>query len=139
VSIVGSRESQGWEMKVWGANGFERSYTLLGNAGSTSKYSYDHGGHLDTVFDGTHVFYRFEYQRLMTESGYDPWLLTAILDGDWHVLLKNKYLWGRVSEQNLANGEVYRYEYRLKGRKVIQTKVTLPTGESKLFTLRDQF
>jgi YD repeat-containing protein len=109
------------------------------DAGYTRKYSYDHGGHLDTVFDGAHVYYRFEYQRLMTESGYDPWLLTAILDGDWHVLLKNKYLWGRVSEQNLANGEVYRYEYRLKGRKVIQTKVTLPTGESKLFTLRDQF
>jgi hypothetical protein len=33
VSIVGSRESDGWEMKVWGPNGFERSYTLSGNAG----------------------------------------------------------------------------------------------------------
>ena len=25
VSVVGSRESDGWEMKVWGPNGFERS------------------------------------------------------------------------------------------------------------------
>jgi hypothetical protein len=33
VSIVGSRESDGWEMKVWGPNGFERSYTLAGSAG----------------------------------------------------------------------------------------------------------
>jgi hypothetical protein len=33
VSTVGSRESDGWEMKVWGPNGFERSYTLAGNAG----------------------------------------------------------------------------------------------------------
>jgi hypothetical protein len=33
VSIVGSRESDGWEMKVWGPNGFERSYTLVGTAG----------------------------------------------------------------------------------------------------------
>ncbi len=33
VSIVGSRESDGWEMKVLGPNGFERSYTLAGNAG----------------------------------------------------------------------------------------------------------
>jgi hypothetical protein len=33
VSIVGSRESDGWEMKVLGPNGFERSYTLSGNAG----------------------------------------------------------------------------------------------------------
>jgi hypothetical protein len=31
VSIVGSRESDGWEMKVWGPNGFERSYTLVGS------------------------------------------------------------------------------------------------------------
>jgi hypothetical protein len=33
VSIVGSRESDGWEMKVWGPNGFERTYTLVGCAG----------------------------------------------------------------------------------------------------------
>jgi len=33
VSIVGSRGSDGWEMKVWGPNGFERSYTLAGGAG----------------------------------------------------------------------------------------------------------
>jgi hypothetical protein len=33
MSIVGSRESDGWEMKVLGPNGFERSYTLAGNAG----------------------------------------------------------------------------------------------------------
>jgi hypothetical protein len=33
VSIVGSRESDGWEMKVWGPNGFERTYTLVGSAG----------------------------------------------------------------------------------------------------------
>jgi Domain of unknown function (DUF6531) len=105
--------------------------------GHIRKYSYDHGGHLDTVSDGTHVLYRFEYQRLMNEAGYDPWLLTAILDGDWNVLLKNKYLWGRVSEQKLASGEVYRYEYRLQGREVLQTTVTLPSGGSKLFSFRD--
>jgi hypothetical protein len=33
VSIVGSRESDAWERKVLGPNGFERSYTLAGNAG----------------------------------------------------------------------------------------------------------
>lgn len=106
-------------------------------AGHIRKYSYDHGGHLDTVSDGAHVVYRFEYQRLMNEAGYDPWLLTAVLDGDWNVLLQNKYLWGRISEQKLANGEVYRYEYRLKGREVLQTTVTLPLGENKLFSFRD--
>jgi hypothetical protein len=33
VSIAGSRESENWEMKVQGPNGFERSYTLSGSAG----------------------------------------------------------------------------------------------------------
>jgi hypothetical protein len=33
VSIVGSRENDSWEMKVWGPNGFERSYTLAGSVG----------------------------------------------------------------------------------------------------------
>ena len=33
VSIVGSRESDNWGMKVMGPNGFERSCTLAGSAG----------------------------------------------------------------------------------------------------------
>ena len=107
------------------------------DAGHIRKYSYDRGGLLDTVSDGTRMLYRFEYQRLMNEAGYEPWLLTAILDGDWNVLLRNKFLWGRVSEQKLADGEVYRYEYRLQGRNVLQTTVTLPSGEKKVFAFRE--
>jgi hypothetical protein len=33
VSIVGSRANDNWEMKVEGPQGFERSYTLVGDAG----------------------------------------------------------------------------------------------------------
>ena len=33
VSIAGSRASENWEMKVEGASGFERSYTLTATAG----------------------------------------------------------------------------------------------------------
>jgi hypothetical protein len=33
VSIGGSRESDGWEMKVLGPNGCVRSYTSVGSAG----------------------------------------------------------------------------------------------------------
>jgi YD repeat-containing protein len=107
------------------------------DAGHVREYSYDSGGHLETVSDGSHILYRFEYQRLLNEAGYDPWLLTAILDGEWNVLLRNKYLQGRVSEQDLSDGEVYRYEYRLKGRDVLQCTVTLPSGERKVFSFRD--
>jgi len=38
VSIVGSRENDGWEMKILGANGFERSYTLVGSSGEPSAF-----------------------------------------------------------------------------------------------------
>ena len=87
--------------------------------------------------DGSRVLYRFEYQRLMKGADNDPWLLTAVMDGDWNVLLQNKYLWGRVSEQRLANGETYRYEYALRGREVLQTAVTLPSGGKRQFIFRD--
>ena len=33
VSIVGSRESDDWDMKIEGPKGFERRYTLIGSAG----------------------------------------------------------------------------------------------------------
>ena len=33
VLIVGSQESDRWEMKIFGPNGFERSYTLEGTSG----------------------------------------------------------------------------------------------------------
>jgi YD repeat-containing protein len=73
----------------------------------------------------------------MNGAENDPWLLTAVLEGDWQVLLENKYFWGRVSEQKLADGEVYRYEYQLDGRNVRQTTVTLPSGVKKIFVFED--
>jgi hypothetical protein len=33
VSIAGSRETDNWELKIQGQNGFERSYTLSGANG----------------------------------------------------------------------------------------------------------
>jgi hypothetical protein len=33
VSILGSQDSDQWELKIFGSNGFERSYTLEGTAG----------------------------------------------------------------------------------------------------------
>ena len=38
MSIVGSRENDGWEMKILGPNGFERSYTLVGSAGEHQPF-----------------------------------------------------------------------------------------------------
>jgi len=61
--------------------------------------------------------------------------MTRIMDGNGRVLLMNIYKDNsRVSEQRLANGDVYRYDY-LFDRKynVIETTVTLPSGEIKRF------
>ncbi len=107
------------------------------SAGNFRSYGYDSSGHVATVSDQDRVLYRFEYRRLMNERGYDPWLLADILDGDWHPILTNKYLWGRVSEQRLADGKLFRYKYRLRDREVIDCTVTLPTGENKTFSFRD--
>jgi YD repeat-containing protein len=104
--------------------------------GNVRKYSYDQTGHLHTVSDGTKLLYRFEYERLMGGDN-DPYLLTAVLDGNWNVLVRNKFLNGRVSEQTLADGEVYRYEYQFNGAEIIRTTVTLPSGEKKEFFFHD--
>ena len=106
------------------------------DAGHVRKYSYDQTGHLRSVSDGTNLLYRFEYERLMGGDN-DPYLLTALLDGNWNVLVRNKFVNGRVSEQTLADGEVYRYEYESKGADVIRTTVTLPSGEKKIFFFHD--
>jgi YD repeat-containing protein len=105
--------------------------------GHVRKYGYDAAGHVKTVSDETHVIYRFEYEPLMREKGYDPWLLTRVIDGDWNVLLENHYLWGRVAEQKLADGQVFRYEYKLNDRDVLQTTVTLPSGEKRVLSFRE--
>jgi YD repeat-containing protein len=109
------------------------------DAGHVRNYTYGQGGHVDTVGDGSHILYRLEYQRIMTGADNDPWLLTAVLDGDWNVLVKNKYWNGRTIAQTLANGEIYRYEYRfdVEGRNVVQTIVTLPSQEKKVFFFRN--
>jgi hypothetical protein len=39
VSIIGSRGSDRWEMKITGPNTFERSYTLEGTAGEHEPHA----------------------------------------------------------------------------------------------------
>ena len=115
-------------------DGADRIVEAQDSNGHIRKYSYDPTGHLQTVSDHSRILYRFEYQPLLKDAGYDPWLLTAVLDGNWNVLLRNKYLWGRVSEQRLSDGKIYRYEYQLKGREVLRSTVVLPSGEKKVFS-----
>ncbi|MGO8795239.1 MAG: DUF6531 domain-containing protein [Candidatus Sulfotelmatobacter sp.] len=114
----------------------DRITQAMDDAGNRRTYSYDQRGHLETVSDGSEVLYRFEYAPLMNEAGYDPWLMTAVVDGDGNVLLHNTFKWGRVLEQRLADGEVFRYEYQLRGSEVLKTTVTLPSGQIRQFVFQ---
>ena len=107
------------------------------DAGHVRKYSYDAGGHLETVSDGTQTLYQFEYQRLVNDAGYEPWLLTAIVDGKKNLLLRNRYWRGRVSEQALTDGKTYHFEYDLLDGDSVRTTLTLPSGDKKIFFFRD--
>jgi YD repeat-containing protein len=106
------------------------------DAGALRQYAYNPSGHLEAVSDAVHTLYRFEYQELLHARGYDPYLMTAVVDGTGRVLLKNVYKdASRISEQKLANGDVYRYDYLFDNKhNVIQTTVSLPSGESKSFS-----
>jgi YD repeat-containing protein len=112
----------------------DRIHEAQDDAGNIRRYFYDVSGHIDAVSDGTHVLYRFEYAPLISEAGYDQWLLTRVLDGNWNVLLENKYFLYRVSEQKLADGEIFHYEYKLNGRDVLATTLTMPDGEKRLLS-----
>ena len=43
---------------------------------------------------------------------------------------------GRISEQRLANGDVYQYEHILVKQEIVETIVSDPTGRRKFFFQR---
>ena len=105
------------------------------DSGNVRKYDYDATGHLETVTGATNLLYRFRYEPLLNERGYDPYLMTRIEDGAGRVLLQNEYAdHSRVSAQRLANGQVIRYDYLYNRRHdIVETTVKLPDGKQQRF------
>src|SRR5580700_4664276 len=66
----------------------DRIVEATDDAGNVRKYSYDPTDHLESVSDESHLIYRFEYAPLLPLAGYDPYLMTAIIDGRGRVLLR---------------------------------------------------
>ncbi len=107
-------------------------------AGVTRKYSYENG-HLTAVSDGAHTLYKFKYEVLLRAAGYDPYLLTSVMDGSGKDLLRTGYSdGGRVTMQKLGDGEVYHCDYLLNSKnEVVETIVTLADGTEKRFFFED--
>jgi hypothetical protein len=90
-------------------------------------------GHLQSVTDGGHLLYRFEYTRLLNWN-YDRYLMTAISDGEGRPLLRNTYTrGGQVAEQRFGDGQVIRYDYTFKDQDIVETTVQDAIGERKFF------
>jgi YD repeat-containing protein len=116
----------------------DRIVEAADDTGKVLQYTYDPGGHVQTVSESGKTLYHFQYESLMNYAGYDPWLLTEILDGKGKLILRNTFYLGRVSEQTLADGQVFHYDYRLERTgKVLQTTILLPSGEKKVFSFQN--
>lgn len=120
-------------------DGADRIVAMGDDSGTTHKYSYNSTGHLETVSDGARVLYRFEYQPLLRAAGFDPYLMTMVLDGDWKIVLQNVYKDGsRISEQRLADGTTLKYAYVFDDKHEIEkTTVTLPSGKVRTFSFQE--
>jgi len=111
----------------------DRIVEAVDDSGNIRRYSYDSSGHLRSVTDASHLLYRFEYTLLLHLANYDPYLMTSVVDGSGVALLKNIYdNAGRVSEQSLADGQVFRHHYVVDERfEIIETTVSGPVGERR--------
>lgn len=106
------------------------------DAGNVRRYSYDTTGHLRVVSNASHPLYRFEYEARLHFAGYDPYLMTAIYDYRGKLLLQNTYNEsdaGKISEQRLSNGDVYRFKYTTVKYNVVETIVDGPMGQRRFF------
>ena len=115
-------------------DGADRISSAVDDLGQVRKYSYDPTRHLESVTDASHVLYRFEYSALLNFPGYDPYLMMRITDGAGRLLIQNSYeRYGQISSQKLANGDLYKYEYRFVKNEIVETIVSRPNGKAKFF------
>lgn len=93
--------------------------------GRSVGYFYDDAGHLTAVSDNAKHWTRFTY---------DHDLITTVQD-ETGVLLSNTYDNGRVVEQKVADGSVYRFRYVWNSAgELQQTQVTMPDGRGVAVT-----
>lgn len=109
------------------------------DAGNTRKYRYDKTGHMETVSDDQQVLYRFHYEALLHGDGYDPYLMTAIEDGQGKTLIRNRFNdRGEVATQTLADGRVIDYDYLYdRNGYIVETIIARPNINALHFFFRN--
>lgn len=110
---------------------------ILTPHGRWIKFSYDDQARVTRAEDdaGHWANYTYNYYGMLTDvvhsSGearhydYHGSLMTAILDGQGHVLVRNSYVRNVLTAQVYPNGDIYRYRYVWSANRNYAVKVTI--------------
>ncbi|MGC2161974.1 MAG: DUF6531 domain-containing protein [Silvibacterium sp.] len=100
------------------------------DGGNWAKYVYNDYGMLTDVIHSSGQSRHYEY---------DGALMTAILDGQGHVLLRNTYQSSVLVQQVYPNGDIYKYRYILDPKRTYADKaiVTFPNGSEREVEIGD--
>jgi len=118
---------------------------ILTPHGHWIKFSYDDQARITRAEDdlGHWTNYTYNYYGMLTDvvhsSGqarhydYSGALMTAILDGQGHVLVRNSYGGNVLTAQVYPNGDIYRYRYTWSPNRKYAAKVTItmPDGSKR--------
>ena len=94
------------------------------DAGHWANYTYNSDGMLADTADSEGHARHYEY---------DGTRMTAILDGQGHVLVQNTYANGVLTQQTFPGGKVYKYQYTWSrnGEYALAVTITMPDGSTK--------
>lgn len=91
------------------------------NKGNWTNYTYNYYGMLTDVIHSSGQARHYEYQAAH---------MTAILDGQGHVLVRNRYVRNVLVAQIYPNGDIYQYRYvwSSNGKYAVMVTITMPDG-----------
>jgi hypothetical protein len=94
------------------------------DAGHGAKYAYNSDGMLTDVVESSGQARHYDYEGSR---------MTAILDGQGHVLVRNTYENDVLTEQTYPNGDVYKYQYGWShnGEYALMVTITMPDDSTQ--------
>ncbi len=94
------------------------------DTGHWANYTYNYFGMLTEVIHSSGQVRRYEYQGSH---------MTAILDGQGRVLVRNRYVRNVLTAQVYPNGDIYQYQYvwSVNRKYAVKVIVTMPDGSKQ--------